>query len=141
MNNNDVLIKLTDKILTSSKELFKTLEKYIDSLETFSIPSYNSLKDPEVFLVSNQEYTQLSSNNHLFKVKIAKLNIDVSMIINEITKYKLSSTSQNLINELKRVREKSGLYKEALEEQQKNIDAVLKHLQLCSYTMNSPYVD
>lgn len=141
MNNNDVLIKLTDKILTSSKELFKTLEKYIDSLETFSIPSYNSLKDPEVFLVSNQEYTQLSSNNHLFKVKIAKLNIDVSMIINEITKYKLSSTSQNLINELKRVKEKSGLYKEALEEQQKNIDAVLKHLQLCSYTMNSPYVD
>lgn len=141
MNNNDVLVKLTDKILSSSKELFKTLEKYVDSLETFSIPTYNSLKDPEVFLVSNQEYTQLSSNNHLFKVKIAKLNIDVSMIINEITKYKLSSTSQNLINELKRVREKSGLYKEALEEQQKNIDAVLKHLQLCSYTMNSPYVD
>lgn len=141
MNNNDVLVKLTDKILSSSKELFKTLEKYVDSLETFSIPTYNSLKDPEVFLVSNQEYTQLSSNNHLFKVKIAKLNIDVSMIINEITKYKLSSTSQNLISELKRVKEKSSLYKEALEEQQKNIDAVLKHLQLCSYTMNSPYVD
>lgn len=141
MNNNDVLVKLTDKILSSSKELFKTLEKYVDSLETFSIPTYNSLKDPEVFLVSNQEYTQLSSNNHLFKVKIAKLNIDVSMIINEITKYKLSSTSQNLISELKKVKEKSSLYKEALEEQQKNIDAVLKHLQLCSYTMNSPYVD
>lgn len=141
MNNNDVLVKLTDKILSSSKELFKTLEKYVDSLETFSIPTYNSLKDPEVFLVSNQEYTQLSSNNHLFKVKIAKLNIDVSMIINEITKYKLSSTSQNLISELKKVKEKSSLYKEALEEQQRNIDAVLKHLQLCSYTMNSPYVD
>lgn len=141
MDNNEVIAKLVDKVLSVSKSYFKELEKYVDSIENFIIPAYKELKDPEFFLETNTKYTQLSSTNHFYKVKISKLNIDITMLVNEITKYKLSSTTQSFLNELKKAKDKSALYKETLEEHQKSIDAILKHLQLCSYTMNSPYME
>ena len=141
MNNVEALAKLVDKVLAVSKSQFKELEAYVDALEKFNIPVYGELKDPEFFLQTNTFYTQLSTTNHFYKVKISKLNIDITTLVNEITKYKLSSTTQNLLTELKKAKDKSALYKETLEEHQKSIDAVLKHLQLCSYTMNSPYME
>lgn len=141
MNNEEALGKLTEKVLKVCKEQFKTLEKYVDSLEDFHIQSYNELKDPVMFVNTNAKYTQLSSTNHMFKTKISKSLIDITTITNEISKYKLTSVSQSYFNELKKAKEKISLYKDVLDEHQRNLDQILKHLQLCSYTMSSPYVE
>lgn len=141
MNNEEALGKLTEKVLKVCKEQFKTLEKYVDSLEDFRIQSYNELKDPVMFVDTNAKYTQLSSTNHMFKTKISKSLIDITTITNEISKYKLTSVSQSYFNELKKAKEKISLYKDVLDEHQRNLDQILKHLQLCSYTMSSPYVE
>lgn len=141
MNNEEALGKLTEKVLKVCKEQFKTLEKYVDSLEDFRIQSYNELKDPVMFVDTNAKYTQLSSANHMFKTKISKSLIDITTITNEISKYKLTSVSQSYFNELKKAKEKISLYKDVLDEHQRNLDQILKHLQLCSYTMSSPYVE
>ena len=141
MNNEEALGKLTEKVLKVCKEQFKTLEKYVDSLEDFRIQSYNELKDPVMFVDTNAKYTQLSSTNHMFKTKISKSLIDITTITNEISKYKLTSVSQSYFNELKKAKEKISLYKDVLDEHQRNLDQILKQLQLCSYTMSSPYVE
>lgn len=141
MNNEEALGKLTEKVLKVCKEQFKTLEKYVDSLEEFQIQSYNELKDPVTFIEVNTKYTQLSSNNHMLKTKISKSLIDITTITNEISKYKLTSVSQSYFNELKKAKEKISLYKDVLDEHQRNLDQILKYLQICSYTMSSPYVE
>lgn len=141
LNNEEALGKLTEKVLKVCKEQFKVLEKYVDSLEDFHLPTYESLKNPVFFIEINSMYTQLSSNNHMFKTKLSKSVIDITTIINEISKYKLTSVSQSYFNELKKAKDKIALYKDVLDEHQKNLDQILKHLQLCSYTMSSPYVE
>lgn len=139
--NEQALVKLVEKIVNACKEEFKEAEKVIDNIPDFQFLTYNQMKNPEEFIESSSTFTQMSSIVHLHKVKLSKLNIDIITLLNEISKYKLNSVYQKILTDLKQNKEKCGLYIDTLNEYQKSIDQVLQHLKLCSYTINSYYVD
>lgn len=139
--NEQALVKLVEKIVNACKEEFKEAEKVIDNIPDFQFLTYNQMKNPEEFIESSSIFTQMSSIVHLHKVKLSKLNIDIITLLNEISKYKLNSVYQKILTDLKQNKEKCGLYIDTLNEYQKSIDQVLQHLKLCSYTINSYYVD
>lgn len=141
MENEQVLTKLIDKILSTCKNEFKILEKFIDDIPEFQLPTYSQLINPEFFLETNTSYTQISVTNHYHKVKISKIMIDLSSIINEISKYKLNSVLQKGMNDLKASKEKCIAYTNTLEEYQKSINQVLQHLQTFSYTVTQKFYE
>lgn len=139
MPNDQTLNKLVDKILTSCKDEYKVLEKFIDAIPEFVLPTYNDLKDPEFFLTESRSYTQISTTNHYHKVKISKMMIDISTMVNELSKYQLNSLNQKALSDLKQAKEKCQLYVTTLDEYQRSINQVLDYLKLYSYTVNTPY--
>lgn len=141
MDNEKALTKLVDKILSTCKEEYKVLEKFIDSIPEFQLPTYSQLINPEFFLETNTSYTQISVTNHYHKVKISKIMIDITSILNEISKYKLNSVLQRCVSDLKSAKEKCTLYTSTLEEYQKSINQVLQHLQTFSYTVTQKYYE
>ena len=141
MGNEQALVSLVEKIVNACKDEFKESENIIDSIPEFSLPTYSQMKDPEAFIESSTTFTQMSSIVHLHKVKLSKLNIDITTLWNEISKYKLNSIYQKALNDLKQNRDKCAMYIDTLNEYQRSIDQVLQHLKLCSYTINSYYVE
>lgn len=139
MSNEETLTKLVDKILKACKEEYKVLEKFIDNIPEFTLPTYNDLKDPEFFLNESRNFTQISTINHFHKIKISKMMIDISTMTNELVKYQINSINQKLLNELKQAKEKCALYVNTLDEYQRSINQVIDYLKLYSYTVNTPY--
>ena len=141
MSQDQVLSKVTEKILSTCKETWKMLEKYIDDLkfEDNSLPLYKDLRDPELFTNVSADYTNMSRQNYFLKVKVAKMSIDITSLINELNKKLLTSATQKYLSDLKAAKEKCSLYANALDEYQKGLNQALKYLEMCSYTMNSPY--
>lgn len=139
MTNDQTLSKLVDKILTTCKNEYKVLEKFIDSIPEFSLPTYEDLKDPELFLNQSRTFTQISTTNHFHKIKISKIMIDISTMINELSKYQLNSINQKEINDLKQAKDKCNMYINTLDEYQRSINQVIDYFKLYSYTVNTPY--
>lgn len=141
MSNEQALSKLVEKIIESCKQEFKESEKLIDNIPEFKLPTYEQMKNPEQFIESSTTFTNMSSATHYHKIKLSKLNIDITTLLNEITKYKLNSVYQKMLNDLKQNREKCEMYINTLNEYQRSIDQVLQHFKLVSFTINSYYVD
>lgn len=139
MTNDQTIVKLVDKILKACQDEYKILEKFIDDIPDFILPSYEDLKDPELFLTQSRSFTQLSTTNHFHKIKISKIMIDISTLINEISKYQLNSITQKSLGDLKQAKEKCNMYINTLDEYQKSINQVLDYFKLYSYTVNTPY--
>lgn len=139
MTNDQALSKLVNKILDTCKDEYKLLEKFIDAIPEFSLPGYNELKDPEYFLNQSKTFTQLSTTNHFHKIKVSKMMIDISTMVNELSKYQLNSVNQKSLSDLKQARDKCSMYVNVLDEYQKSVNQVLDYLKLYSYTVNTPY--
>ncbi len=115
------------------------LEKHIDEQEIESLPLYNELRDPEYFTNISAKYVSLSRQNYFLKMKVAKISIDITTLVNELGKKTLTSVNQKNLVDLKQAKEKCSMYAEALDDYQKGINQAIKYLEMCSYTMNSPY--
>lgn len=139
MSNDQALSKLTEKILNRCTETWKMLEKYIDDQELGKLPLYDELRDPEFFTNESAKYIEMSRQNYYLKMKVAKIVIDITTLINELSKIKLTTLSQKHVGDLKIAKEKCAMYASALEEYQKGLNQAVKYLEMSSYTMNSPY--
>ena len=139
MSQDQALTQLVDKIFKTCKEQWKIIEKYIDEQQLDKLPLYDELRDPEFFTNESARCVALSKQNHFLKMKIAKITIDITTLINEIGKYQLTSVNQNNLRGLKEAKEKCSLYASALDDYQKGLNQAVKYLEMCSYTMNSPY--
>ena len=140
MTQDQALSKLTEKILNTCTETWKMLEGYIDGQNIDEkLPLYKDLRDPELFTDVSAKYTEMSRQNYFLKMKVAKISIDITTLINELNKYKLSSANQKHLQDLKQAKEKCSMYADALDDYQKGLNQVLKYLEMSSYTMNSPY--
>lgn len=139
MSTDQALAKMTEKILSTCTETWKLLEKHIDSQTTESLPLYNELRDPEFFTNVSAKYTEMSRQNYFLKMKVAKMSIDITTLINEIARKQLTSVVQKNLTDLKTAKDKCSMYADALDDYQKGLNQVLKYLEMSSYTMNSPY--
>ena len=140
-NQDQILNKVVERILNTCTETWKMLEKYVDDLtmEGDTLPLYKDLRDPELFTDISAKYTNMSRQNYFLKVKVAKMSIDITSLINELSKKQVTSLVQKNMSDLKNAKEKCSLYANALDEYQKGLNQALKYLEMCSYTMNSPY--
>ncbi len=139
MGTDQTLTKLTEKILSTCTETWKLLEKHIDEQTLEELPLYNDLRDPELFTNVSAKYVSLSRQNYFLKMKVAKMSIDITSLMNELSKKTNTSLIQKNTADLKAARDKCSMYAEALDDYQKGLNQVIKYLEMCSYTMNSPY--
>ena len=139
MGTDQTLTKLTEKILNTCTETWKLLEKHIDEQTLEELPLYNDLRDPELFTNVSAKYVSLSRQNYFLKMKVAKMSIDITSLMNELSKKANTSLIQKNMADLKTARDKCSMYAEALDDYQKGLNQVIKYLEMCSYTMNSPY--
>lgn len=137
--NEDAINKLSQKINQTCKDQWKEVGSYIEKINEFQLPTYNQLKDPEFFLETSSYYTQLSTTNYYYKVKLSKIIIDITTLLDTLAKCRLNSILNTILQDLKVNKERCALYINSLEEYQKSINKVLDYLKLYSYTANSPY--
>lgn len=139
MSTDQALTKLTEKILNTCTETWRLLEKHIDEQTVDALPLYEELRDPELFTNISAKYVGISRQNYFLKMKVAKICIDITTLINELGRKTLTSVGQKNVVDLKMAKEKCSMYADALDDYQKGLNQVIKYLEMCSYTMNSPY--
>lgn len=141
MQSQDLIISLTEKLVNHCSEIYKDLEGYIDNLETFTLPSYDDMKNPEFFLEEYSKYTSLSDKNHVFKVKCSKVVVDINSLLFELSKHNLNSLVKKYVDILKFHKDKCGAYAKILDTYQKDLTDVLNYFSAVHYTMTTPYRD
>lgn len=141
MENQDLVIKLTEKLVSHCTDIYQDLEKYIDSVEQFILPSYEDMKDPEFFLKEYSKFTSYSDKNHVFKVRCSKVVVDISSLLHELSKLNVSTLLKKYTDTLKFHKDKCGAYVKILDSYQKDLTDVLNYFSVVHYTMTTPYRD
>ena len=139
MENQDLVIKLVEKLVNHCTDIYKDLEVYIDGIENISLPSYEDLVDPEYFFKEYSKFTTNSDRNHVYKVKCSKVIVDINSLVFEISKYNLSSLLKKYLDILKFHKDKCGAYVKILDSYQKDITDTLNYFSAVHYALTTPY--
>ena len=130
---------VVDKAISKCSEIYKEVETYLSLIEKHAIPTYDEMKDPETYLNCYNKFVNKSDDNHLLKVKLSKLSIDMTSLLYEIGKHKVSTVLGDKVKVLKFNKDKCGSYVKLLDSYQKDIDSVINYISTANYVISSPY--